>query len=714
MPTSCASTTTTTSQSNESNKNNHSSKVYRFAKTAYKLSLGGSKNEPQQEEYAPIAARFVTPRDSIIETVDGERLPVVPVDEAKKLNRFRDEAVDGDASEELNLTPSNSDEIETKAAPTTESSGVPIRAREESPGSHAGPLEYAKPPAHTHPLFPPLPLYGPSSMLRTLQCQTCRVVSFWLSLSFLGVIITGSCVNGIRPGIMNTWARVRGRNLDVERPFYKEEMERESIRREEAKRWERRQCITSPGEMEIAKEEEEEGRRINAEDLDSDFEYPPLEGGHDPVVCDIGYYARRVGLDVETFMVQTEDGFILTLWHVYNPNEYTPLPESERGFRQPDVFYDRKSKGFPEKNRRYPVLLIHGLLQSAGAYCVNDDDSLAFFLCKAGYDVWLGNNRCGFDPQHKTLKCSDPRMWCWNIRHMGVLDLPAFISRVLYETGFEKLGLICHSQGTTEAMVALAEDQRPELGERISVFCGLAPAAYAGPLIKTAYFRFMRIISPSAFRLFFGIHAFIPFMMTMHNLLPPRLYGALGYRVFSYLFDWSDKRWDRGLRDRMFQFSPVYVSAESMRWWLGCNGFAVQKCILATEEQGLREEEEDRKYDENNESNSESDSSAEISTSSSPSSERAKTAWYGPKTPPFAFWVAGSDGLVDGRRLLRRIRNGREPHVKLVHEKVIEGYEHLDVLWAMDAIQQVGREVAEVVWRTVGEEERGKCRMPKF
>lgn len=692
--------TTSTSTSNKSKESKHSSKVHKFAKQAQKLSLGGGRDEQQQEDNAAIAARFVTPRDAIIETVDGERLPAVPVEEAKKLNRLRNEAIDSDAytSGDLNDVGGNDDEeIETNIG----TSGK----REISPEGHGGPLDHAKPPAHTHPLFPPLPLYGPSSLLRTLQCQTFRVVSFWLSLSFLGVIIAGSCVNGVRPGIRKLWAKIRGRDLDVERPFYKEELERASIRREQAKRWERRQHVTSPADIKIAKEE---GRVINTEDPDSDFEYPPLEGGRDPVVCDIGYYARRVGLDVETFKVQTEDGFILKLWHVYNPKEYTPLPESERGFRQPDVFYDRKTKDFPQKNRRYPVLLIHGLLQSSGAYCVNDDDSLAFFLCKAGYDVWLGNNRCGFEPQHKTLKYSDPRMWCWNIRHMGVLDLPAFISRVLYETGFEKVGLICHSQGTTEAMVALAEDQRPDLGERISVFCGLAPAAYAGPLIKKAYFRFMRIISPNAFRLFFGIHSFIPLMMTMHSLLPSRLYGALGYQIFSYLFDWSDRRWDRGLRDRMFQFSPVYVSAESMRWWLGRDGFSVQKCILATEEQGLREEEEDREYNENKD---ESDSTAELSTTSS---DRRQSAWYGPKTPPFAFWVAGSDGLVDGRRLLRRIRNGREPHVRLVHEKVIEGYEHLDVLWAIDAIEQVGKEVAEVVWKTISEEERGKCRVPKF
>jgi pimeloyl-ACP methyl ester carboxylesterase len=114
--------------------------------------------------------------------------------------------------------------------------------------------------------------------------------------------------------------------------------------------------------------------------------------------------------------------------------------------------------------------LMHGLLQSSGAYCVNDEDSLAFFLCKKGYDVWLGNNRCGFKPKHVVLEYSDPRMWCWNIRQMGVFDLAALTSRVLYETGFDKIGLICHSQGTTQTFVALAKEQRPDLGEKLTVF----------------------------------------------------------------------------------------------------------------------------------------------------------------------------------------------------------------------------------------------------
>ena len=325
----------------------------------------------------------------------------------------------------------------------------------------------------------------------------------------------------------------------------------------------------------------------------------------------------------------------------------------------------------------------------------------------SGYDVWLGNNRCGFEPKHHLLKYSDPRMWAWNIRQMGVIDLPALMSRVLSETGFEKLGLVCHSQGTTATFVALAREQRPELGHKISVFCALAPAVYAGPLIGKMYFKFMRIISNAMFRIFFGIHAFIPFMMTMHKVLPGKLYGALGYRVFSFLFNWTDDRWDQGLRDRMFQFAPVYVSAESMRWWLGRECFAKHKCILATKEQATVEDQEDEGDD------SEAQNGDSRVADGADEQRRGRFAWYDAQVPPFALWIAGSDDLVDGKRLLRRFARGREPHARIVHSKVIEEYEHLDVIWAMDSIEKVGREIRDVLWKTMSPSAREICRVPK-
>jgi len=653
-----------------------------YAHQSEKLSLV-SANDPSESTSGSTAieAKFITPLDPVIQTADGNRLPAVPVDEAHKINTLKHQA----ENSLPDLGKRAVEELPGEQLVVDEDAEARVHSSEQASKMGAA----AIPPSRTHPLFPPLPLYGPPSLLRELQCQTFRITSFFLSTAFLAVIVLGSVFTSIPLMFKHIGLRLTFRNPDKRRPFYEEEIRRKAARREASQKWQRQRRIRG-SQSAHAKEEDGSARA-----------YEPLEGGPDPLVCDVAYYARRVGLDIEEFSVQTEDGFIITLWHVYNPSEYTALPAEKRNYKSLDVFTDiagQVRNQYSDGQRRYPVLLMHGLLQSAGAYCTNDDDSLAFFLCKSGYDVWLGNNRCGFEPRHTLLQYHDPRMWAWNIRQMGVMDLPALISRVLSETGFAKLGLVCHSQGTTETFVALAKEQRPDLGDKISVFCALAPAVYAGSLIGKMYFKFMRIISPGMFRIFFGIHAFIPLMMTMHRLLPGTLYGALGYRVFSFLFNWTDDRWERDLRNRMFQFAPVYVSSESMRWWLGRECFATQKCILATREEGKIEDVED-----------EEDEQEEVQKEHR---NQGRTAWYDERAPPFALWIAGSDDLVDGRRLLRRFERGREPHVRLVKAKIIEEYEHLDVIWAMDSVEKVGKDVKDVIWETAPQEAHRTCRTP--
>lgn len=672
-----------------------------------------------------VEAKFVTAQDPVIEIANGGRLPAVPIEEAVKLNRLKNILEGRDPSQHSPV------KIGTREAKDGTIHGAPPGLGDEdgeTPDQEAnGSLRSAIPPYRTNPLFPQLPLYGPPTPLKEVQILALRVLSAIGSICFLFTIVLGALFTMVPLDLWHRfWMRARLKNPDSDRPFYHEEKRRRKARRREEKEWmkeQKKQKKNSPLSAAGA-----------TDDAAPQEEFVPLEGGPDPLVCDVGYYARRVGLDCEMFSVQTEDGFVITLWHLYNPLTYTPSAPSARGPHSPSIFPSSptsngsaSSSQFPPGMRNYPVLLIPGLLQSAGAYCSNDDTSLAFYLAKSGLDVWLGNNRCGFHPQHTQLHPSDPRMWAWNIRQMGVMDLPALISRVLSETGFPKLALVAHSQGTTQTFVALAKEQRPEIGEKISVFCALAPAAYAGPLIGKMYLKFMRVISPGMFRAIFGVHAFIPFMLKMHAMLPGRFYGRMGYLVFSFLFNWTDERWERDLRDRCFQFAPVYVSAESMRWWLGRECFARQKCILATREEGWMEDREDEEEDgvvkeyysnarmhrtekgvlphggggdsEKNGGNGEDD--------------RGRFAWYDEQCPPMALWVAGADDLVDGRRLLRRFERGREPYVDLVHAKIIEGYEHLDVIWAMDAIEKVGKEVKEIIWRTAPEESRKVCRTPK-
>jgi pimeloyl-ACP methyl ester carboxylesterase len=654
-----------------------------------------------------IHAHYITPQDPIIVTSDGGRLPGVPLAEADKLNTLKEE-IDGEPADVIDDTSPTYKYEKGEGQPESLRDGATVQTTGE------GSLRKAMPPSRTNPLFPPLPLYGPSSLTRDIQCMTFRTTSFFLSLGFLAIIVLGSAFTSIPLMFRHIWLRITFRDPDARRPFCEEEKKLKKVRKEEVRNW-KKQRARRNSKPKINDNEDEAGQG----------EFIPTEGGPDPIVCDVGYYARRVGLDMEEFKVQTEDGFIVTLWHIYNPREFKPMSDAERAARGPDVFTGEGPSRLINSNQKpkFPILMIHGLLQSSGAYCVNDDNSLAFYLCKSGYDVWLGNNRCGFKPEHTLLSYSDPRMWAWNIRQMGVMDLPALASRVLSETGFQKLGLIAHSQGTTETFVALAKEQRPDLGDKLTVFCALAPAAYAGPLIGKAYFKFMRVISPALFRIIFGIHAFIPFMMTMHTVIPGRLFGAMGYRVFSFLFDWTDDRWDRGLRDRMFQFAPVYVSAESMRWWLGRECFAKQKCILATREEGHQEDAEDEMEEHYYHSSNQPQAPAPAHTQPSgfrrTSEVRRKherkpkgsTAWYDDHVPPFALWVAGSDDLVDGRRLLRRFERGREPNVRVVHSRVIEEYEHLDVIWAIDCIEKVGKEIKETLWRTC--DVRDQVRVPR-
>ncbi|KAI0418063.1 Alpha/Beta hydrolase protein [Xylaria grammica] len=681
-----------------------------LVKQSEKLSLGKPPG-PENSDSAAVKAQFVTPEDAVIVTADGNRLPAVPLQEAYKLNVLRgqlnDEGLRQDANQGKREAKLPSQALRNEGNLTNElCSKLSTHKTIEASHDSVTDLRNSMPPSHTNPLFPPLPLYGPPSLLRDLQCWTFRFSSFILSAAFLGVIVLGALFTSIPTVCKRAWLRLTFRNPDMARPLYEEEVRRSTTRKEQDRLWKRRQSISRGND----------GQECPL----SNDGFLPAEGGPDPIICDVGYYARRVGLDVEEFQVQTEDGFIIDLWHVYDPREYTKLSEADRAYRGPDPFIGRSKKRLkdPTRKRKFPVLLMHGLLQSAGAYCVNDDDSLAFYLCKSGYDVWLGNNRCGFTPKHVLLDYSDPRMWCWNIRQMGIFDLSSLTSRVIHETGFDRIGLVAHSQGTTETFVALAKEQRPELGEKLTVFCALAPAAYAGPLIGKMYFKFMRVISPALFRLMFGIHAFIPIMMVMHSILDPRIYGWLGYKVFSFLFDWTDARWDRELKNRMFQFAPVYVSAESMRWWLGRECFAKHKCILSTKEEWRSEEREDGEGEMDGplshlHTSSHLQTKPELSRRlADPPRQRPKgsTAWYNDKVPPFALWVAGSDYLVNGEKLLRRLERGREPHVKVVHSKIIPEYEHLDVIWAMDAVSQVFEEVREVLWKT--SDARGRCRVP--
>lgn len=330
-----------------------------FANHAKKLSLLPQKpGNKEAQATTAVRAKFITPQDPIIETADGNRLPTVPVAEASKLNKLEYQ-------------------VKTRKEASNNDSILPDLSPEQSNTTDV-PLSDAYPPQRTNPLFPQLPLYGPASFLRNLQCFAFRTFSFFLSLAFLGTIVLGSAFTSVPLMLKHIGLRLSFKDPDARRPFYQEEKNRREMRKSAAREWKRQRRRRRDQSRKVEGKEQEEG---------PEKEFEPTEGGSDPILCDVGYYARRVGLDMEEYKVQTEDGFIITLWHLYNPLDYTPVSAERRDYMAPHIFTsDAANEPRTEKSwsgqRKYPVLMIHGLLQSSGAYCTNDDDSLAFFLCK--------------------------------------------------------------------------------------------------------------------------------------------------------------------------------------------------------------------------------------------------------------------------------------------------------------------------------------------
>ncbi|KAE8915562.1 hypothetical protein PF010_g4018 [Phytophthora fragariae] len=167
------------------------------------------------------------------------------------------------------------------------------------------------------------------------------------------------------------------------------------------------------------------------------------------------------GYAVETHNVTTADGYILTLHR---------LPMS----------YAETQSGESAAANKTTILLMHGLLDSSFSWVCNfRNQSFAFVLADAGYDVWLGNNRGNtYSDRHIKYTTEDDAFWDFSWEDMGRFDLPAMLNHALEVSGRDTLALVGHSEGTTQAFVAFSENQT--LAQSVSYFAALVPVAWLG------------------------------------------------------------------------------------------------------------------------------------------------------------------------------------------------------------------------------------------
>jgi pimeloyl-ACP methyl ester carboxylesterase len=162
-----------------------------------------------------------------------------------------------------------------------------------------------------------------------------------------------------------------------------------------------------------------------------------------------------------------------------------------------------------------PVLLQHGLLDSAATWVINfPDQSLGFLLADVGYDVWLGNIRGNhysrahikYNPDH------DEEFWDFSWDEMANIDLPSMIFYILNVTKHTQISYVGHSQGT---MIGFAEFGRPDsvLQNNVSFWAALAPVAHLGHIESPIKYLATQTVEKDLekfWHILFGRNEFLP------------------------------------------------------------------------------------------------------------------------------------------------------------------------------------------------------------
>ena len=165
--------------------------------------------------------------------------------------------------------------------------------------------------------------------------------------------------------------------------------------------------------------------------------------------------AADSGFATESYTLVTEDGYVLSL------------------YRLPGTVQEIADGGIKQKPA---VLMVHAQDCDMMEWVWNDSERAnAFILARAGYDVWLANNRGNkYSNTHLTLSRHDKAYWDYYQEDMGLKDLPTFIDHILETTGLETISYVGHSEGTTQFLMGASLN--PEyFTEKINLSVLLAP-----------------------------------------------------------------------------------------------------------------------------------------------------------------------------------------------------------------------------------------------
>lgn len=197
--------------------------------------------------------------------------------------------------------------------------------------------------------------------------------------------------------------------------------------------------------------------------------------------------------------------------------------------------------------------------------CGGKEHSLALYLAKSGFDVWLGNNRGNrYSHKHLRLSPSEDAYWNFSIDELARYDVPALIEYVLAATKQEKLCYVGFSQGSAQAFAAFTTNHA--LTQKVSLFLALAAPPRAKGL-SSSYLSALVESNPRFIYLVFGRHSMLSSTLMWMKIMSPQLFVWTVDRATDFLFNWSNSQVSATRKVHLYQHIFSYASVKTVVQW---------------------------------------------------------------------------------------------------------------------------------------------------